>query len=152
MTNTKIKKGGIFEKGSITLTHLINSMKSQDNFIESGAIFTFTGICRIKSKFSTKPVKKIIIEAWEEKTDKKLHEIADKVQKELDLVDVRLFHGVGEFTLGEEMVYITVSSSHREEGLKAIEKLIKLYKTQAPLWKKEIYSDDTSNWIKEKVK
>ncbi|KAI8616919.1 Molybdopterin biosynthesis MoaE [Chytriomyces sp. MP71] len=47
---------------------------------------------------------------------------------------------------GEASVAIAVSSPHRKDALHAVEYLIDEVKRVAPIWKKEVYADETSNW------
>lgn len=47
-------------------------------------------------------------------------------------------------------VIIAVSSEHRRESLDAVSYLIDSLKAKVPIWKKEIYSDGTSDWKKNK--
>lgn len=140
-------KGGLFPKGQLKLQDLINQIKLNPENSNSGAIITFTGITRNSSRLNDKKVDKIIIEAWAEQAEQSLHKIAMEVLNKHKLIDIRLYHGTGEFLIGEEMVLIVVSSDHRESGLQAIEELIHKYKTLTPIWKKEIYSDGSSEWI-----
>ena len=69
-----------------------------------------------------------------------------KVKEKYDLGFVKVVHRIGEVLPGEISLIVIVSSVHRLESIKAIEVFLSLLKNQIPIWKKEIYSDNSS-WI-----
>lgn len=148
----KYDKGGVFKKNTLKMQDLIDDMKKNSNITKAGAIFTFSGIVRESSIHSDKKVKYIEIEIWEEKISESLIEIAINVQKKFDLIDIKIWHAYGILELGEDMVYVVVSSSHRNSGLDSIKYAINEYKKLAPIWKKEIFEDGSSEWISEMSK
>ncbi|MFW9930601.1 MAG: molybdenum cofactor biosynthesis protein MoaE [Candidatus Thorarchaeota archaeon] len=149
---TEKSLGGIFPKGSKQLEDIIKEVTSGSNHSKSGAIFTFTGYVRESSLFNSAKVKEIEIEAWDEKVFETMNAICQELITKFELTDARIWHGTGRFFIGEPLVYIVISSAHRGEGLKAMEEAIHLYKTRAPIWKKEIYENGQEEWISGKEK
>lgn len=145
-------KGGIFSKGDFSLQDIINEVKSNNNISKSGAIFTFTGIVRENSLFNNKLVDKIEIESWDEKVFYEMDEICKELIEKFDLIDMRIWHATGTFETTEDLVYIVIASKHRKSGLLALEDGIEMYKSRAPIWKKEIYCDGKEEWISGKEK
>lgn len=81
-----------------------------------------------------------------------MDEICKELIEKFDLIDMRIWHLSGSFKVNEELVYIVIASKHRKSGLSALEEGIELYKSRAPIWKKEIYSDGKEEWISGKEK
>lgn len=144
------KKGSTFPKELISLDDIIISVKEGDKEGKSGAIYSFTGTVRATSLDHDVAVTAIEIEGWEEEADKILDWLARDVQQRFNLVDCRVYHAVGTFHLGEDMVYIVTASSHRKEGHDALMLAINRYKEEVPLWKKEYYEDGSSRWVSKK--
>jgi molybdopterin synthase catalytic subunit len=67
-------------------------------------------------------------------------------QAQWPLDHVRLLHRVGRVRLGEIAVAIEVSSAHRDEAYRASRFLIDEIKHRVPIWKKEHFSDGSSEW------
>jgi molybdopterin synthase catalytic subunit len=146
----KQHKGGVFPKGQISLSDIINDVMAGSDVKKGGAIFSFTGVVRESSTFTKKSVEKIIIESWDDKVFDEMDTICQELQNKHDLIDIRIWHATGEFFQSEILVFIVVASKHRKEGLLAIEEAINLYKTRVPIWKKEIYQDGSEEWISAK--
>ncbi len=148
--NEKIKKGNIAEKGTISLQELISSIKSNPNFKEAGDIIIFSGVVRETSLKSPKKVIGIEIEAYDEVAEQQLEKICEKMIEEEGLIDVRLCHYKGAFSVGETLIHCLIASKHRKEGIDALPKIIEEYK-KALIWKKEIYLDTTFQWVSENL-
>jgi molybdopterin synthase catalytic subunit len=56
-------------------------------------------------------------------------------------------HRVGPVPLGEASVAVAVSSPHREAAFAAGKWLIDTLKQVVPIWKKEYWTDGTSQWV-----
>ncbi len=136
--------GWIAKVNSISLDDIINDLEIN---LKIGAITTFTGIVREISDTEEKKVVKIEIEAWEDKADASMKNIAEEIGKKHSLLGVRIIHLEGDIKLGEPIVFVVLASIHRKEAFEALEEIIIAYKNKSPVWKKEIYEDGTSNWI-----
>ena len=152
MTHKSQIHGGVFPKGLMTLQDIITDITLNSQIIKAGAIFTFTGLVRESSLFTDKPVASVEIEAFPEKASEVMNQICEELINKYHLIDVRIWHATGTFSLSEELVYVVIACSHREEGLTAMKEAIHLYKTKSPVWKKEIYTDGSTDWISGKNK
>lgn len=78
-----------------------------------------------------------------------LKEIALEAQQKwgMDLV-IFVQHRVGHLSVGELSVAIGVSSTHRDESYQASRYIIEQIKVRVPIWKKEIYVDGETEWLK----
>jgi molybdopterin synthase catalytic subunit len=53
-------------------------------------------------------------------------------------VDVQIHHLLGEFDVGEDLVYVMVAGSHRKQVFPVLEEAVERYKKEAPIFKKEL--------------
>jgi molybdopterin synthase catalytic subunit len=139
--------GFVFKVGSVNIQDLIKNIKEKENFKKAGAIFSFTGTVRDSSLNINKDVVAIEIDAWEEKAITSLNKICKSLLEKYNLIDIKIWHAIGTLKLTDDIVYVVLSSAHRKEGLLALDAAIEEYKHLSPIWKKEIYSDGTFNWI-----
>ena len=140
-------KSGIYNKGDIELARIIQSIKRESNIKEAGSIHTFTGIVRSSSK-TRKPVVSMKIDAYNDLANESINKICANLKQEKGIIDIKIIHLKGEFKLSEDLVYVVVASAHRKEGFEVIEKAIEMYKKEIAVWKKEDYSDGSSEWIR----
>ncbi|RHZ79010.1 hypothetical protein Glove_152g29 [Diversispora epigaea] len=113
----------------------------------AGAITTFSGTTR--DSFQDKTVVKLDYESYIPMTEKVLLTSISETRSKWNLIKVAVYHRLGTVPVGENSVIIAISSVHRKESLNAVEWLINQLKENAPIWKKEIYSDG-SEWKENK--
>ena len=130
-----------------TLKQLSDDLMSLENADEIGAITSFVGIVRNTSDSEEKRVIGMEVEHWEERGKTSMTDIATRLGEKYGLVGVRIFHVYGKLSIGDPIVYVVLASRHRKEAFEAMEEAIHLYKTESPVWKKEIYEDKTDKWI-----
>lgn len=142
-----LSKGLIVEKDSVTLEQIIEDVRKNINFGKAGDIISFTGTARETSILSEKKVKQIEIQAYKELAEKQLSQICEELINQYDLIDARVIHYTGFFKVGETLVNCVVASKHRKEGFKALSQMINEYKHRAYIFKCEIYTDGSLDWI-----
>lgn len=132
---------------------MINNVKNQSNFKKAGAITLFIGVVRGETKGSEK-VQKLELEAYEEKANQVLTSICDDLRKKPGVIDVQIHHLLGEFNVGEDLVYVLVAGSHRQNIFPVLEEAVERYKSQAPIFKKEHVlteqGEKKAYWLEEK--
>ncbi len=146
MNETKELRSGIYNKGEITLDEIIKSVKNNPKIKKVGSIHVFTGIVRESSKES-KQVKSMKIDSFDDLANKTIEDICESLKKKNGIIDVKIVHFKGDFSLSDDLVYVVVASAHREEGFDAIKKAVDLYKKEIAVWKREDFIDGTSKWI-----
>ncbi len=124
----------------LSLDRAISEVRSD----EAGAIATFTGTTRVRSRGRT--VTHLDYEAYEGMAEKVMGEIADALRARYELTDVAIHHRVGRVGIGETSVVIAVSAPHRRDALAACGDAIDELKERVPLWKKEVYKGG-EEWI-----
>ena len=127
---------GVHKKGEISLLDAIEKIKENPRFSEAGAITIFIGVVRGKTKTGEK-VEKLEIEAYEEKANEVLRNICEDLKKREGIVDVQIHHFLGEFKVGEDLVYVLVAGSHRQNVFPVLAEAVERYKREAPIFKKE---------------
>jgi molybdopterin synthase catalytic subunit len=77
-----------------------------------------------------------------------LQEVFEQAQLQCrgQLQRVHVAHLLGRAPVGAATVAIFVSSAHRAEALQGVALMIEGLKARAPIWKKEVYADGTSDW------
>ncbi|VIO95588.1 Zinc finger, C2H2 type family protein [Brugia malayi] len=112
---------------------------------KSGGISIFLGTTR--DNFGDKVVDRLEFEAYDEMVYKELDRLCYELRKSYPTIDrIALFHRVGKVFVGEASVIMAVSAPHRQDTFRATEKGIDYLKNRIPIWKKEVYSDDTYCW------
>ncbi|MCW4017585.1 MAG: molybdenum cofactor biosynthesis protein MoaE [Candidatus Bathyarchaeota archaeon] len=144
---------GVHEKGSFNLQNLMDSIKKKEDFSKTGAIGLFIGVARGENNEGQK-VQKLTLEAYEEKANETLEKICDELSQKSGIVDVQIHHLLGEFNVGDDLVYVSVAGSHRPEVFSVLREAVERYKHEAPVFKKEQTIDEKGNtqesWVSEK--
>jgi molybdopterin synthase catalytic subunit len=130
------KRAGVHQKGTFSLPDMIKDAKKEPSFKKAGAITLFIGVVREEDKKGEK-VEKLELEAYEEKANQTLERICDDLRKKPGVTDVQIHHLLGEFAPGEDLVYVLVAGSHRQNIFPVLEEAVKRYKSEVPIFKKE---------------
>ena len=144
---------GIHEKGTFTVQDAINNIKKNANYHKAGAIALFIGVVRGETLEGEK-VEKLKLEAYEEKANQVLSKICDDLSKKPGIVNVQIHHLLGEFNVGDDLVYVVVAGSHRTDVFPVLREAVERYKSEAPVFKKEHVVDSKGSaveyWVSEK--
>jgi molybdopterin synthase catalytic subunit len=132
---------GVHEKGRFSLSEAIKSVKSLPNFKKAGAIALFIGVVRGETLKNEK-VQKLELEAYEEKANEALVKICQDLERRDGIINVQIHHLLGDFNVGEEIVYVLVAGDHRKNVFPVLEEAVERYKKEAPIFKKEYIVDE----------
>jgi len=143
---------GVHGKGAVSLMDILESVRANKNFQKAGALGIFIGVVRGET-LDGKKVEKMELEAYEEKANESLKSICDDLRKREGIIDAQIHHLLGEFNVGEDLVYVVIAGVHRNNVFSALEEAVERYKKEAPIFKKEyrIEKEGTrkSLWISE---
>ena len=146
-------RAGVHEKGTFSVIDLINNARRSEKCEKTGAMTLFIGVARGNTLEGEK-VKKLKLEAYEEKANEVLDKICDDLAKKPGITDVQIHHLLGEFDIGEDMVYVLVAGSHRTDVFPVLREAVERYKSEAPVFKKEYIVDAKGSaseyWVSEK--
>ncbi|PAU39359.1 molybdopterin synthase catalytic subunit [Vibrio coralliilyticus] len=110
----------------------------------SGAVVTFVG--KVRDMNLGDNVTGLSLEHYPGMTEKALGEICQQAEQRWPLLDVRVIHRVGDLDIGDQIVFVGVSSAHRSAAFEACEFIMDYLKTKAPFWKKERTTEET-RWV-----
>jgi molybdopterin synthase catalytic subunit len=79
-------------------------------------------------------------------TEKALAAIVEEARGRWPLLAVRVIHRIGRLLPGDRIVFVAVSSSHRQAAFAACEFIMDYLKTRAPFWKLEETPTDR-RWV-----
>lgn len=111
---------------------------------EAGAVVTFIG--KVRDMNLGDHVTGLHLEHYPGMTEKSLNEICDEAKARWPLQQLRLIHRIGDLDIGDQVVFVGVSSAHRSASFEACEFVMDYLKTKAPFWKKE-RTVDGPRWI-----
>ncbi|MBX5326252.1 MAG: molybdopterin synthase catalytic subunit [Candidatus Bathyarchaeia archaeon] len=148
-----VKHAGVHAKDTFSLFDLMESVKAVPDFNKVGAVALFIGVARGETK-DKQPVERLELEAYEEKADEVLEKICKELKEKTGIVDVQIHHLLGEFKIGEEMVYVAVAGGHRTDVFPVLREAVERYKREVPIFKKEHVTDKkgkvSAYWVSEK--
>jgi molybdopterin synthase catalytic subunit len=146
-------KAGVHEKGTFTVQNAIDNIRQDANFHKAGAIGLFIGVVRGET-FEGKKVEKLKLEAYEERAIQVLEKICDDLSQKHGIVNVQIHHLLGEFSVGDDLVYVAVAGSHRTDVFPVLREAVERYKSEAPVFKKEHIinsaGSESEYWVSEK--
>jgi len=144
---------GVHEKGTFNLQTLMANIRKNPAYPKTGSIALFIGVAR-EDDLEGRRVQRLTLEAYEEKANEVLETICNDLMKKPGIVDVQMHHLLGDFNVGEDLVYVAVAGSHREETFKVLREAVERYKHEAPFFKKERIIDAqgaaSESWVSEK--
>ncbi len=113
---------------------------------DSGAHSLFIGQVR-KDQSEGRFVKAIDYSAYEEMVIMEANKINKTILSEFD--DIKAFeiiHSRGLVKVGEISLLVMVTAGHRKQAISACAKAVELIKEKLPVWKKELFEDDSGKW------
>ncbi len=147
-----VNRAGVHKKGMFSLHDVLKSVRDKTGFDKAGALAIFVGVVRGET-LEGKSVKRLELEAYEEKANEVLENICNDLQKKEGIIDVQIHHFIGEFEVGEDLVYVVVAGSHRHNVFPALEEAVERYKKEVPIFKKEhVINEEGSTksfWVSE---
>ena len=113
----------------------------------SGAQSIFIGYMR--SSGNDNNIVSMNLDFYPDMTEKYLVQLREKVMESYNLHNSLIVHRVGNVKPKDCLVVIACWSKHRKESVTAVKYILEDLKHNAPLWKKEFFSNLTSKWVEE---
>jgi molybdopterin synthase catalytic subunit len=133
-----LANAGVHEKGTFTVQDAIDNIKKDPNYGKAGAIGLFIGVVRGETLESEKgTVQGLTIEAYEQNADQVLNKISTELTQKPGIVNVQIHHLLGDFKVGDDLVYVAVAGSHRTDVFPVLQEAVERYKSEVPVFKKE---------------
>lgn len=132
--------------GPITLKYITGIMLDIDGKTDSGGHSIFLGQVRA-DEIMGKRVIAIEYSAYDAMVRLEADNIKKSLQLEFsDTKSIYLLHSTGIVKVGEISLLIHVAAGHRQDAIRACSKAVELIKEKLPIWKKEIYNDNSYEW------
>ena len=125
----------------VDATSVLSSVASP----RAGAVVLFLGTTRELT--GNRQTDSLDYECYPEMAQLKLEELEAEARGRWPILECTIIHRLGHLEIGEASVAIAVSSPHRQAAFEAGQWLIDTLKKVAPIWKKENWSDGTSEWV-----
>lgn len=92
-------------------------------------------------------VKAIEYSAYEDMVKDETEKIRKIILSEFnDVLEIIILHAVGIVRAGEISMFVLVSAGHRDHAVRACHQTVELVKKRLPVWKMEIFEDNTHRW------
>ena len=138
-------------------TKIVDSKKEKilhsnaEKFIKDskfGASIYFLGT--VRNINDNKKVIGITYDSHDEMVIKSFEEIYKNADQKLDIKDKAVFieHAKGYLNLGDVSIIIAVACKHRDQAYVLSRYIIEEIKKRSPIWKKEHYENEDSEWLK----
>ncbi len=77
----------------------------------------------------------------------RLVEVAERIAEKYDVIAVAAVHRVGRLAIGDAAVVVATAAAHRGEAFEACRALIDELKATVPIWKHQVFTDGTDEWV-----
>ena len=130
------------QQGDFDVAHEYAELRKDNR--SDGAVVFFTGLVREMNQGAQ--VSGLTLEHYPGMTEKALQQIVADACSRWPVNRVRLIHRVGTLAISDQIVFVGVSSSHREAAFDACYYIMDYLKNRAPFWKKEVTSQG-ERWV-----
>ena len=126
----------------------INDAERFISSVEFGASIFFTGT--VRNQNNNKSVIGITYDSHDDLVIKSFEEIYKEADEKFNIQDKAVFieHAKGYLNLGEMSIIIAVACKHRDQAYVLSRYIIEEIKKRSPIWKKEHYTNNQSDWLK----
>ena len=112
----------------------------------TGAIVNFIGVVRGHNEKNNQIINSMTLEHYPGMTESEIKKIVIESLKRWELTGVTVIHRVGNLKPSAQIVFVGVSSKHRQNAFDGCNFIMDWLKTNAPFWKVE-ENNDKKNWV-----
>ena len=112
----------------------------------TGAIVSFVGVVRGYDEKNDQKINSMTLEHYSGMTESEIEKIIVESYKRWELTGVTVIHRVGELIPSDQIVFVGVSSKHRQNAFDGCNFIMDWLKTKAPFWKVE-ENNNKKNWV-----
>ena len=112
----------------------------------TGAVVNFVGIVRGYDEKSNQIINSITLEHYPGMTETEIEKIIIESFDRWELTGVTVIHRIGNLKPCDQIVFVGVSSKHRQNAFDGCNFIMDWLKTKAPFWKFEEYNSQ-KNWV-----
>ena len=136
MTKIKIQNEDFDVSEEIKLLHQNNT----------GAIVNFVGIVRGYDEKNNTIINSMTLEHYPGMTETEIEKIVVDSFDRWELTGATVIHRVGDLKPSDQIVFVGVSSKHRQNAFDGCNFIMDWLKTKAPFWKVET-NNNKKNWV-----
>ena len=112
----------------------------------TGAIVNFVGIVRGYDEKNNRAIDSMKLEHYPGMTESEIEKIIFESYKKWELTGITVIHRVGNLKPFDQIVFVGVSSKHRQNAFDGCNFIMDWLKTKAPFWKVE-ENNNERNWV-----
>ena len=113
----------------------------------TGAIVNFIGVVRGYDEKNNEIINSMTLEHYPGMTESEIEKIVFESFQRWELTGVTVIHRVGNLKPSDQIVFVGVSSKHRQNAFDGCNFIMDWLKTKAPFWKVE-ENNNKKNWVK----
>ena len=112
----------------------------------TGAVVNFVGVVRGYDEKNDQIINSITLEHYPGMTESEIKKIIVESYKKWQLTGITVIHRVGHLKPSDQIVFVGVSSKHRQNAFDGCNFIMDWLKTKAPFWKIE-EKNNKRNWV-----
>ena len=112
----------------------------------TGAVVNFVGIVRGYDEKNKQIINSMTLEHYPGMTETEIEKIIIESFDRWELTGVTVIHRIGNLKPFDQIVFVGVSSKHRQNAFDGCNFIMDWLKTKAPFWKFEEYNNQ-KNWV-----
>ena len=112
----------------------------------TGAIVNFIGVVRGYDEKNNQIINSMTLEHYPGMTESEIEKIVFESSQRWELTGVSVIHRVGNLKPSDQIVFVGVSSKHRQNAFDGCNFIMDWLKTKAPFWKVE-ENNNKKNWV-----
>lgn len=110
----------------------------------AGAVVSFAGV--VRDHDHGRAVVSLTYEAHPS-AEKVLREVAEEIAADPDVYQIAVSHRYGPLAVGDVALAAAVSTAHRAAAFAACARLVDTVKQRLPIWKHQVFTDGTDEWV-----
>ncbi|MBS0011233.1 MAG: molybdenum cofactor biosynthesis protein MoaE [Bacteroidales bacterium] len=112
----------------------------------TGAHSIFLGQVR-SDRINDRTVRAIEYSAYTEMLETEAGKIRETILSAFsDVTNLVIVHSTGLVKAGELSLFVMLTAGHRDQATRACRHVVEMIKEKFPVWKKEIFDDNTNRW------
>ena len=112
----------------------------------TGAIVNFIGVVRGYDEKNNQIINSMTLENYPGMTESEIEKIVFESFQRWELTGVTVIHRIGNLKPSDQIVFVGVSSKHRQNAFDGCNFIMDWLKTKAPFWKIE-ENNNKKNWV-----
>ena len=113
---------------------------------QTGAIVSFVGVVRGFDEKINSVIESMTLEHYPGMTELEIKKIVKQSYERWDITGATVIHRIGKLLPTDQIVFVGVSSRHRQNAFDSCNFIMDWLKTKAPFWKVE-ENDNQKKWV-----